>query len=216
MAKKIDELFEDDFSDSEKAAVAERVMEIQDRVHHSEMKNIVTSALFCAACLIMFGFSLIHFWEIVEYEDPRNVPTFPSGRHLTGAAGVAEQVIYIMLLPFSICMPVMAAESAEKENKRYREFTARKFSVFNVAEHESVKGLYTVTANYNDQQICFDTSDSAAKDYDKGSVMIVVEFLGVNENAPEKNYGYYTASAEERKQMAFSKASKNKYVIIHI
>ena len=215
--KNVDELFEGDFSESEKAVVAQKVMEVQDRVRHSGRTEIAAAVLYCVLMIILaVGFYI----NIDKFGETERNSQKVAAHHLTGKAGDVQDIVSIILLPLISCMPIAmalgTAASAEKENRRYREFTARKFTVVKVAEHESVKGLYTVTASCNGKQICFDTSDKAAKDYDKGSVMTVVEFLGVNENAPEKNYDYYSASDEQRRVMAFRKLQKYKYVIIHI
>ncbi|MDE5859922.1 MAG: hypothetical protein K2H23_06005 [Oscillospiraceae bacterium] len=215
MNKDFDELFDGDFSDDEKAAAAKMVMSVQDKVRFSGVINIALSVLFCAAYFAIVIFAIINFEEVVDNNmDPKAVHT--SARHLKGEAGVAQDIIAIIFAPFAICLPVTAAVSAEKDNKLYREFTARKLVVSNVTENESVKGLYTVTANYNGGTICFDTTDSAAKDYTMGSTMIVVDFSAVKAGTYEKNYEYYTAETEQRRRMTLEKVSNRKYIIIHI
>lgn len=215
MKKNFDELFEGDFSDAEKAAAAKEVMAVQDRVRLSGVINIVLSALLCAAYFAFTVFVIINFEEIVDnHMDPKAVHT--NSRHLKGKAGVAQDVIAIIFTPFAILFPVTAVVSAEKDNKLYREFTARKLVVSEIKENESVKGLYTVTADYNGGTICFDTTDSAAKEYAEGSTMIVVDFLAVKADTYEKNYEYYTAEAEQRRRMTLKKVSNGKYIIIHI
>lgn len=214
MDKNINELFEGNFSDTEKSAVAKKVMERQDRISSSGRTEIVLTVIFCVAYLVLAFFILMDFPEIVEREmDPRTVPT--SGKDLTGKEGVAQHILFIISAPFAVYMPINAAVSAERENKLYREFKAKKITVSDVTEDESVKGLYTVTANYDDKSICFNTTDSAAKDYVENSIMIVVDFLAVKDSTPEKSYEYYTASAEQRRVMALRKTS-NKYIIVHV
>ena len=212
--KDINELFEGDFSNTEKAAVAKKVMEIQNNVRNYGTVNIVLSALFCVVCLILAVYFIINFHEIVEEEmDPRAVPT---SRNPVGKEGVAQDIVVLFGLPFSVLMPVTAAVSAEKDNKLYREFTARKLTVSNVAECDGIKGLYTVTANYDDNVICFNTTDSAAKNYTEGSSMIVVDFVAIKASLHKKSYDYYTASPEERRIMALRQTSTAKYTIVHI
>lgn len=214
MNKDINELFEGDFSDTEKSAVAKRVMELQDRISSSGRTEIVLTVIFCAVCLVIAALGILYFPIIVDREmDPRAVPT---SRNLTGKAGVAQQVLFIISAPFAVYMPINAAVSAERENKLYREFKAKKITVSAVTEDAGIKGLYTVTANYGDKKIRFDTTDSTAKDYAENSIMIVVEFLAVKASTPEKGYEYYTASSEQRRIMALRKASNKKYIIVHI
>lgn len=214
MNRDIDELFEGDFSDTEKSAVAKRVMELQDRIRSSGRTEIVLTAIFSAVCLVIAALGILYFPIIVDREmDPRAVPT---SRNLTGKAGVAQDVLFILSALFTVYMPINAAVAAEKENRLYREFKARKFTVSSVTEDASIKGLYTVTANCGGRKIRFDTADSAAKEYAENSIMIVVEFLAVKESTPEKGYEYYTASAEQRRVMALRKASDRKYIIVRI
>lgn len=214
MKRDIDELFEGDFSDAEKSAAAKRVMELQDRIRSSGRTEIVLTVIFCAVCLVIAALGILYFPIIVDREmDPRAVPT---SRNLTGKAGVAQDILFILSALFTVYMPINAAVSAEKENRLYREFKARKVVVSAVTEDAGIKGLYTVTANYGDKEICFDTTDNAAKDYSVNSIMIVVEFLAVKASTPEKSYEYYTASAEQRRVMALRKASNIKYIIVHI
>lgn len=214
MNRDIDELFEGDFSDTEKSAAAKRVMELQDRIRSSGRTEIVLTVIFCAVCLVIAALGILYFPIIVDREmDPRAVPT---SRNLTGKAGVAQDILFILSALFTVYMPINAAVSAEKENRLYREFKARKVVVSAVTEDAGIKGLYTVTANYGDKKICFDTTDNAAKDYSVNSIMIVVEFLAVKASTPEKSYEYYTASAEQRRIMALRKASNIKYIIVHI
>jgi len=213
MDKNFNELFEGDFSNTEKAAVARKVMEIQDRIRSSNIINIVLSAVLCAIYFAMACCMLLNFPEIVDHEmDPKTISV--STRSLKGKAGVAQDVLAIISVPFALLFPVTAVISAEKEMKPYREFRARKITVLSVEENESIKGLYTVAANSGDKAICFDTSDSGAKNYADGDKMIVVDFVAVKERTFENSYDYYTASDEKRRIMAIRKAS-GKYFIIH-
>lgn len=214
MNKDIDELFEGDFNDKEKSAVAKSVMEFQDRISSYGKTEFVFAVIVCAVYFVMAFFMLINFSEIVDEEmDPKAVHW--SARHLTGKAGVVQDVLGIILTPFAVYFPINAAISVEKENKHYREFKAMKIIVSAVTEDESIKGLYTVTTNYGDKPICFYTTDSAAKDYAENSIMIVVDFVAVKSNTFKKNYDYYTVSPEKRRIMALRKVS-DKYLIIHI
>lgn len=212
--KDFNELFEGNFSDTEKAAVAKSVMKRQDRISSLGRIEIILSVLFCAVYLVIAFIMIINFREIVDREmDPRAVPT---SRNSTGKAGVAEDVLIIISAPFAVLIPAAVAVSAERDKKLYREFKARKITVSAVTENEGIKGLYTVTANYNDNPICFNTTDSTVKNYAEGSIMIVVDFIAIKAGTYEKNYEYYTAEAEQRRRMTLEKVSNGKYIIIHI